>query len=275
MNTFSEDMTALLLANWETGNPDCAPVLRLIAENGRTFALLNAMNGDDLETVYGLFEFQCGEVVLGRQGLARLDAEFAADRIRIQYIPASECKWPLSAFYSAARLAERIVEDADALNRADAAFANNPEDRSKHMLRAMSVQCVFPEYYGTTVSVCSSSIADGIAHAIEVANRRDGWKSLCDCGPTFAAKAASGLDIDPWEKNGASLSIPEEFTEAGTPPTATITLRDGKVQTVEFGERRCRVIVKDYDCNSVEGLAAVEQAQDDDGRPYTQSYWGS
>lgn len=274
MKIIPDDMKALLLANWERGDPDCAPLLRLLRENGRTFALVNTMNGDDHETVYGLFEFQSGKAVLGRESLETLDVEIAADRFRVHYIPTGERNWPLSAYCFAARHAKQIVDDADALNQAETKLKQNPGERLQHQFRAISVQCVYPAYYEQVVSVLADAIDDGLDHAIEFADSRDSWKSCDDCGLTFITAAAVGLDTDPWLAGEKRLAVPSQFTERGSPPTAIVTIRGGVAQSVDFDGRPCRVIVRDYDCDAVEGLGAIEHNEDEAGNPYTESIWG-
>ncbi len=273
MKSLNEDMKAILVASWKAGDPDCAPKFRLISESGRVAGLLTAISEDDPLCVHGLFHLTSDAPIVGRHIVPVIEQMLGEDRLRIEYI-SSRTPHPLSVYACAAHSAGCIVDDETRLQHAATYLNDAPQARRDFQLKAYSVQCVYAAYYGNLVSVFAADLKDALSQAIGAADGQDSWKSLDDCGATFVSAACEGFDADPWRDAASELEIPETFAEGGEPPTVTIAIRNGRVDSVDLGARLCRVVIRDYDLNSVEHAVPFEHGEDDDGRTFVESRWG-
>lgn len=98
------------------------------------------------------------------------------------------------------------------------------------VLRPWTVQCSYADHYSNTVVVEAATPEQACALGIEAANGSDRWKSLDWCGPTFVDALAPGDDVDPWDRHGSRVPVPEAYTEAGETPTVMIVQADGAVR---------------------------------------------
>ena len=83
-------------------------------------------------------------------------------------------------------------------------------------LRVYTAQVSYPTYMGIDVQIAATSPEEAMKRAILVANEREGWRSLDDCGPTSIDSMIEG-EGDPWADEGR-IPIPEEFAHKGTVP---------------------------------------------------------
>ncbi|WP_031556079.1 hypothetical protein [Parvularcula oceani] len=104
-----------------------------------------------------------------------------------------------------------------------------------------TVQCGYAGYYAQVLSV----EVDSPEEACELANDRDGWRSLDHCGDTYVDALAEGDGSDPW--GSASLPVLLGYSEEGPGARVVIRVEGGTVQAVNASGGRVLVIVDDRD----------------------------
>ncbi len=259
-----------LRENWRAKKIDAPPRVKLVTPDGRTRGLINVLD----TLAFGYFQAKENAPVFGAFDLRALAQSIDEGRVQVTTIPEARPEYDLSAYIFASRKAGWIVEDLTELAIAEEEFEREPDLRTANQLQPFSVQCVQAEYRDCIVSVLACSADDACRNAIASADLSDEWRPISEYRRPFVSKAVSGIGADPEEGAAGQLHIPLIFSETGAPPLIEITLRDGRIENVEFDKKPARVIIRDYDQNSLVDNAPLEHGVDDEGASFIDSYWG-
>ncbi len=122
MKLITEDIKAKLLANWCDENDEHKPVVKLFNPAGAATWLITEMNSENNDILFGLCDLGMGFPELGYVSLKELESVKVFAGLGIERDIHFDATYPLSVYTEAARAAQRITENREALVQAAAAL---------------------------------------------------------------------------------------------------------------------------------------------------------
>ncbi len=132
MKLITEDIKAKLLANWCDENDEHKPVVKLFNPAGAATWLITEMNSENNDILFGLCDLGMGFPELGYVSLKELESVKVFAGLGIERDIHFDATYPLSVYTEAARAAQRITENREALAQAAAALEAEKRRKGAH-----------------------------------------------------------------------------------------------------------------------------------------------
>ena len=132
MKLITEDIKAKLLANWCDQNDEHKPVVKLFNPAGAATWLITEMNSENNDILFGLCDLGMGFPELGYVSLKELESVKVFAGLGIERDIHFDATYPLSVYTEAARAAQRITENREALAQAAAALEAEKRRKGAH-----------------------------------------------------------------------------------------------------------------------------------------------
>jgi hypothetical protein len=122
MNLFTKAQLEQLLANGRNRDADHFPVVKLFTPDAGGTWLIAEIDPEDPDTAFGLCDLGQGFPELGSVSISELQSVRGRMGLTIERDHSFTAKYPLYVYVEAARRAETITDDNDALKQAAAAL---------------------------------------------------------------------------------------------------------------------------------------------------------
>ena len=132
MKLITEDIKAKLLANWCAENGDHKPVVKFFNPAGAATWLITEMDSENNDILFGLCDLGMGFPELGYVSLKELESVKVFAGLGIERDIHFDATYPLSVYTEAARAAQRITENREALAQAAAALEAERRRKGTH-----------------------------------------------------------------------------------------------------------------------------------------------
>ncbi len=132
MKLITEDIKERLLANWRDGREDHRPLVKFFDPTGAATWLITEMSPEDNDILFGLCDLGLGFPELGYVSLKELESVKVFAGLGIERDIHFDATYPLSVYTEAARAAQRITENREALAQAAAALEAEKRRKGAH-----------------------------------------------------------------------------------------------------------------------------------------------